>query len=212
MKRNSLGNKLIRLYNSQNIYVKFYVKVRSKLLKLDYYLKFLPRRGLIIDVGCGYGVLANYLSLCLPHNQIIGIDLNKKRIGAAIKTIGNRKNISFLVGDVTQWTWPSCTGISMTDFLHHVPPQEQEKVLNKAFQNLDKGGVLLISEVNPTAKPAFRYWASYLSDRFLYPLTWSYFRKPAELTSILSKLGFQVETINISDRIFAGVLYSCRKS
>jgi 2-polyprenyl-3-methyl-5-hydroxy-6-metoxy-1,4-benzoquinol methylase len=212
MKKDSLGSELIRLYNNQDVYIRFYVKARSRLLKLDYYLKFLPRRGLIIDVGCGYGVLANYMSLYLPDSQIIGIDLNIKRIDAALKTIGSRKNINFLAEDATQWVWPDCTGISMTDFLHHVSPPEQEKVLHKAFQSLKKDGVLLISEVDTTAKPAYRYWASYLSDRFLYPLTWSYFRKPSELTGILSRLGFKVETINLSDRIFAGILYICRKS
>jgi len=212
MKKDSLGSELIRLYDSQNIYARFYVSARSRLLKLDCYLKFLPHRGLITDVGCGYGVLANYLSLYLPDSQIIGIDLNSKRIDVALKTIGNRKNITFLVKDAAQWTWPSCTGISMTDFLHHVSPPEQEKVLNRAFQSLEKDGVLLISEVDPTAKPVCRYWASYLSDRFLYPLTWSYFRKPSELTSILSEMGFKVELINLNSLIFAGLLYICRKS
>lgn len=211
MKKDSLGSELIRLYNNQNGYIKFYVKARSRLLKLDYYLKFLPHQGLITDVGCGYGVLANYMSLHLPDSQIIGIDLNIKRIDAALKTIGSRRNINFLAEDATQWVWPDCTGIPMTDFLHHVSPPEQEKVLHKAFQSLKKDGVLLISEVDTTAKPAYRYWASYLSDRFLYPLTWSYFRKPAELTGILSRLGFKVETINLNYRIFAGILYTCRK-
>lgn len=212
MKKDSLGSELIRLYNNHDAYIRFYVKARSRLLKFDYYLKILPHQGLITDVGCGYGVLANYMSLCLPDSQIIGIDLNIKRIDAALKTIGSRKNINFLAGDATQWVWPDCTGISMTDFLHHVSPAEQEKVLHKAFQSLKKDGVLLISEVDTTAKPAYRYWASYLSDRFLYPLAWSYFRKPLELTGILSRLGFKVETINLSDQIFAGILYICRKS
>ena len=209
---NNTNSELISLYRSQDACIRFYVKARSRLLKLDYYSQFFPSRGLIVDVGCGYGVLANYLSLYLPKNQIIGIDLDSKRIGAALKTIGNRKNINFLVGDAAQWDWPNCTGISMTDFLHHISPPEQEKVLNKASQSLEKDGILLISEIDPDTKPAFRYWASYLSDRFLYPSTWSYFRKPSELTSILSVMGFKIELINLSSPIFAGLLYICRKS
>lgn len=205
-------SELIGLYQSHSPLVRFYVKARSRLLKLDYYLKFLPHQGLIIDVGCGYGVLANYLSLNLPHNQIIGIDLNKKRIDAALRTIGSRVNINYLIEDVTQWYWPSCAGIAMTDFLHHVTHDNQEIVLQKAFQSLEKDGVLLISEVDPTIKPVCRFWASYLSDRFLYPWTWSYFRKPADLTGIISRLGFKVQIVNLSDHIFAGVLYICHKS
>lgn len=207
-----MNNELSSLYESQDAYIRFYVKVRSRLLKLNYYSQFFSRQGLIIDVGCGYGVLANYLSLYLQDNQIMGIDLNSKRIDVALKTIGNRENISFLIKDVTQWTWPCCIGILMTAFLHHVSPPEQEKILNKAFLSLEKDGILLISEVDPNAKPTFRYWASYLSDRFLYPLTWSYFRKSSELISILTEMGFKVEVVNLGGRIFAGILYICHKS
>jgi len=211
MEKNSPVSELIRLYNAQHGYVSFYVRARSRLLRLDYYSEILPSRGLVIDVGCGYGVLANYLSLCAPDRQVLGIDLNHKRIGTALKTIGSRKNISFLTEDAARWVWPSCTGISMTDFLHHVYPPEQEIVLSKAFQSLQKDGVLLISEVDPTAKPSYRYWASYLSDRTLYPLSKIHFRKPSDWESALSCLGFNVRIIKPRNPIFGGILLVCRK-
>ena len=211
MEKNSLVRELISLYNGQHGYVSFYVRARSRLLRLDYYSEILPSQGLVIDVGCGYGVLANYLSLCAPDRQVLGIDLNSKRIGSALETIGSRKNINFLTEDAGRWVWPSCTGISMTDFLHHVRPIEQEMVLSKAFQNLQKDGVLLISEVDPTAKPSYRYWASYLSDRVLYPLSKTYFRKPSDWENALSCLGFNVRIIKLRNPIFGGVLLVCRK-
>lgn len=211
MKKISLVSELIRLYNTQHGYVSFYVRARTRLLKLDYYSEILPSQGLVIDVGCGYGVLANYMSLCVPDRQVLGIDLNSKRIDVAVKTIGGRKNISFLTEDAAQWTWPSCTGISMTAFLHHVSPPEQEIVLYKAFQSLQKDGVLLISEVDPTAKPPYRYWASYLSDRILYPLSKTYFRKPSDWENALSCLGLNVRIIKLQNPIFGGVLFVCRK-
>lgn len=211
MEQNSPVSELIRLYNAQHGYVSFYVRMRGRLLRLDYYSEILPSQGLVIDVGCGYGVLANYLSLCAPDRQVLGIDLSSKRIAAALKTIGSRKNISFLTEDAARWVWPSCTGISMTDFLHHVYPPEQEIVLYKAFQSLQKDGVLLISEVDPTAKPSYRYWASYLSDRVLYPFLKSYFRKPDDWENSLSCLGFNVRIIKTRNPIFGGVLFVCRK-
>ena len=211
MKKISLVSELIRLYNNQNVYVRFYVSTRSRLLKLDYYSEILPSQGLVIDVGSGYGVLANYMSLCVPDRQVLGIDLNSKRIGAALKTIGGRRNISFLTEDAARWTWPSCTGITMTAFLHHVSPPEQEIVLYNAFQSLQKDGVLLISEVDPTAKPSYRYWASYLSDRVLYPLSKTYFRKPSDWENALSCLGLNVRIIKLRNTIFAGILFVCQK-
>jgi len=211
MEKNNPVSQLIRLYNGQHGYVSFYVRARSRLLALGYYSDILPSWGLVIDVGCGYGVAANYLSLCAPDRLVLGIDLNHKRIGAALKTIGSRKNISFLNEDAARWVWKSCKGILMTDFLHHVSPREQETVLSKAFQSLQKDGILLISEVDPTAKPPYRYWASYLSDRTLYPLSKIHFRKPSDWESALSCLGFNVEIIKLRNLIFGGVVLVCQK-
>lgn len=208
---NSLSDKLTKLYAGQSVYVRFYAKARPKLLNLDYYSQFLPHNGLLIDVGCGYGVMANYLSLRFPHSQVIGIDLDHKRIDVALKTVGKRKNITFLLKDARDWAFPSCTGVVMTDFLHHVPRGGQELILRKVFHSLGKGGVLLISEVDPTAKPFYRYWASYLSDRILYPFEKSHFRRPSAWEGYLSLLGFNVKTIKIRDPIFAPALYVCHK-
>lgn len=202
---------LCSLYRSHNAYVRLYVSARSRLLSFDHYLEFLPRRGLIIDMGCGYGVLANYLSLCLPHARIVGIDSNKKRIDAARKTIGTRSGIDFLVEDAVQSALPRCTGIAMTDFLHHVAPIDQEVVLHKAFESLDNDGVLLISEVDPGARPVYRYWASYLSDRVLYPLSKSFFRSGSSWRDVLSRLGFSVRIVDLRNPVFGGIALVCRK-
>jgi len=208
---NSLNDKLVELYVGQGIYVRFYVKTRMKLLNLDYYPKFFSHNELLIDVGCGYGVMANYLSLRFPDSQVTGIDLDHKRIDVALKTVGKRENLTFLLKDARDWALPSCTGVIMTDFLHHISRRDQELILHRVFRSLEKGGVLLISEVDPTAKPFHRYWASYLSDRVLYPFSKSHFRKPYEWKSILSSVGFSVKTIKTRNPIFAGIIYVCQK-
>ena len=160
---------------------------------LDYYLQFFPRKGVIVDVGGGYGVLANYFSLNLPDTQIIGVDINSKRIAAASKTIGKRENIEFLAQDIVKWDWPKCTGITMTAFLHHISPANQKLVLDIAYQNLERDGVLLVTEVVPDAKPVYRYWASYLSDAILYPFNKIYFRTSESWHSILHSLNFKAK-------------------
>lgn len=208
---NRLVNDLVDLYTGQNIRVRSYVNGRVRILDLDSFTKHLPHEGVLVDIGCGYGVLANYLSLCYPNSQIIGLDLVNDRIKAANKTVGHRTNIMFLLQDARRWSWPGCAGITMTDFLHHIPKHDQQKIIETAFHNLTSGGALVISEVDPTARPLYRYWASYLSDRILYPLSRSYFRKPSEWEGILSHVGFNVKTIRLHKSIFAGILYVGQK-
>lgn len=202
---------MLGLYSGLGIYIRFYIKVRCWILDLDAYPKFLPPDGVLVDIGCGRGVLANYLSLCFPESQVIGIDSNPKRLEVALKTVGKRGNIDFLLKDARDWALPSCTGVVMTDFLHHLSRHDQELILQKAFDSLEKEGVLLISEVDPIAKPFYRYWASYLSDRFLYPFSKICFRKPYEWENTLSHLGFDVKTIKMKYPIFSPVLYVCQK-
>jgi len=208
---NNLSDKLSELYVGLGIYVRFYVWARTGLLKLDYYSEFLPHDGLLIDVGCGRGVMANYLALRFPDSQVIGIDLDHKRIDVALKTVGERGNISFLLKDARNWALPGCTGVIMTDFLHHVSRRDQEPILQNVFHNLESGGVLLISEVDPTARPLYRYWASSLSDRVLYPLARSCFRKPCDWENILARVGFTVKATKFWNPVFGGILYVCQK-
>jgi 2-polyprenyl-3-methyl-5-hydroxy-6-metoxy-1,4-benzoquinol methylase len=204
-------SELTKLYSGQSIWIRFYVWARARLLNIHRYEELLPHNGLIVDIGCGYGVLANYLSLCLSKNEILGIDLNHERIDSANMTIAGRKNITFRVENARDSVLPHCEGIVMTDFLHHVRPTDQLKILENVYFSLGKEGVLIISEADPGAKPFYRYWASYLSDRVLYPLSKSYFRNTSEWETILSRLGFKVTVVKLKNPIFAGVLFTCRK-
>ena len=204
-------NSLTALYSNQDLSVRSYVWARSRLLKPDSYLQYFPCKGTIVDVGCGYGVLANYLSLNLPDNQIIGIDMNAKRIAAALKTVGRRTNIGFAARDATEWAWPECVGIVMTAFLHHISPNNQELMLERASRSLKTGGVLLISEVDPRARPFYRYWASYLADRLLYPFDRVCFRTAEDWCRLLHGLSFDVQIVRRQRQLFAGVLLICTK-
>ena len=52
-----LNRELNQLYRGLDAYVSFYVWARAKLLDLDYYAQFLPHTGVLVDVGCGRGVV-----------------------------------------------------------------------------------------------------------------------------------------------------------
>ena len=209
--KSNLRNELVSLYKNQDNYVKFYTNARIRQLNPDRYIKFLPRYGLIVDVGCGYGVLANFLALFYHDCNVIGIDTNRTRIDAANKTIGKRNNITFIAVDAKHWDWPFASGVTMTAFLHHIPLDDQEMVLQSVYNGMAKDGILLISEVDKTIRPVYKYWASYMSDRILYPLSKSYFRASSDWVNILSRIGFTVEIKRLRTPIFSGVLFICNK-
>ena len=65
--------------------------------------------------------------------------------------VGNRENITFLLEDVTE-TIPRCSAAIMSDFLHHLPYEKHKICLEKTFDVLEAGGILLIVEFDPADK------------------------------------------------------------
>lgn len=201
-------NALMSLYKHFNFFYHLYFYLKTKLLKFEKYVEYFPDSGIIVDIGCGYGLVANYLALCFPNSDVIGIDTNFGRIKVASTTIGNRKNIKFLVADAGVWDMPNCAAIIMTAFLHHVSYDIQKLILSRAYKNLHKKGMLLIVEINVED---CKSWNTILSDRILYPFSTTYFSKPSVLLSILKDIGFEVEFYIPKNYIFSEIVYVCRK-
>src|SRR5579872_7082734 len=86
------------LYAEQSLAVRLYVGLRLSLglLPAESINAHLPADGIIADVGCGYGVLANTLALVDARREVIGIDAHRARIDVARSTVGKRKNIRFV--------------------------------------------------------------------------------------------------------------------
>lgn len=185
------------------LYSKFYLKIRPKLLNLDLYEKLLPS-GRIVDVGCGYGVLANYLAKARPDCEVIGIDQDPERV----KVARQGSCAKFMCFDARIWAIPPCNGITMTDFLHHLPLAEHEPTIRRAFNSLSPGGVLLISDVDATR--AFGAWMGLMFDYVAYKAK-SYFRTPSDWERILRGAGFTVKTIKIKSLLFAPIVFICRR-
>lgn len=174
----------------------------------------LPKVGIITELGCGEGLLTNYLALSSPRRKIIGYELVPERLAIAQKGI---KNTFYSVGDIVKIPFPSSDAIILFHVLHHLPSKKaQEEVLLKAKKSLKKHGKLVIVDVHVT--PTIKYIAAWIADHFLVPwvfekkfYTRAYFRKNYEWTHLLQKLGFNVsvseETIG---RPFPNIIFECK--
>jgi len=198
---------LISLYSSCGMYVRFYAKLRSQWILLSRIIDFLPKDGTIVDLGCGYGLLANYLSIRLKHARIIGVDLNPKRIENAKKTVKDRKNIEFLPMDFTKLDLFSCSGVILTDVLHHLSLDHQDSLLKTIYDRLDEDGILIVLEVNPSERFILKYWLTYLAEIILYPSDRIYYRCPIEMEKKLHQIGFATKIVTDSSTVFSRILY-----
>src|SRR3989344_1175386 len=128
---------LYNLYKKGPLQLKAYIFMRQLIAGFDRLYHYLPDKGTLIDVGCGYGVVSNLISLRRPNLEIYGIDIDKKRILEAQKTIDSRKNIQFQVADLRNVnTLPPANGFIFFDVFHHIPKQHHENLLKIAISSL----------------------------------------------------------------------------
>lgn len=205
-----IPEELFALYSDLGEAIVWHVILRWQLCPFAEVAKYVPTKGTVIDVGCGYGLLTNLLALTSPERHVIGVDLSLKRIRVAQKTINNRNNIEFWLKDIENLPLPECAAMVMTDFLHHIPYQQQEKLLISWHQKLTRGGSLLIEEHD--SRPWWKYLCSLIADHGLNLGKQIFFRNSTGYKNLLSRIGFQVETRSIDKGLpFADVLYLCRK-
>jgi 2-polyprenyl-3-methyl-5-hydroxy-6-metoxy-1,4-benzoquinol methylase len=177
--------------------------------------RLLPPEGVVADLGCGYGVLANQLALSAPRRKVLGVDADERRIATARSTIAQRNNVEFVCGDVLALALPPLAGAVMVDFLHHIRFPQQREVLEKVVLALEPGGSLLIREVNPAHEPRWKYWCSVLAELAMYPHPSTIKlqnRQPASLLADLEEVGMDAR-MDYADAgsPFAAVLYTCAK-
>ena len=176
--------------------------------------KMLPNQGKIIDLGCGEGLLSNYLAITSPKRKVVGYEIAPERLMHAKKGI---KNVSFSTGDIVRITYPKADAIVLFHVLHHLSDKNtQEHVLKKVKNALKNNGKLVIAEVH--VKPNIKFIAAWIADHFLVPwvfekklYTKAYFRKEGEWVSVLKKIGFKVKTTEETNgRPFPNIIFECK--
>ena len=109
----------------------------------------LPSQGVILDVGCGAGLVTAYLAQTAPGRVLIGIDNQPTQIQRAerlARDLGLAQN-RYLLGDVQTVELPTgVAAIYAIDALSHLPLSAHEEVLARLASLLQPGGMLIIKE------------------------------------------------------------------
>jgi 2-polyprenyl-3-methyl-5-hydroxy-6-metoxy-1,4-benzoquinol methylase len=181
---------LAALYRSANL-PSWYTALKLWILPLEEFSRHLPSRGRILDVGCGYGYLANYLSLMSAERHVIGNDVDPGRIRVAQATRGDRAAVEFLAADARALSG-DFDGVALADMLHHVPYEEQEPLLKDLYAKLRPGGVLVMRETDRRLRLRYLVF-NYCLEWWLYRRQEKLrFRKASEWARLLSGVGFVV--------------------
>lgn len=165
--------------------------LKHSLVPLPLLWRVLPERGLLLDLGCGEGMLGNLVAASRPGLRIHGVDRDRDKVALA-----NRNapwNARFETADILECSFYRAAAAIFNDVLHHHPATAQVDLLRKVAGFLDDDGVLVVKEVD--ALDGFdRVWTSFW-DRRLYPADTLNFRSVQEWRGVLFEAGFQVLSV-----------------
>jgi 2-polyprenyl-3-methyl-5-hydroxy-6-metoxy-1,4-benzoquinol methylase len=112
----------------------------------------LPRRGRVLDVGCGYGQVAEWVAR-EPGREVWGVDASPRRIEVARS--GPNRRAKFVCGSaeevLEQGVWD---GILCLDVLSCLTGPEQSALLRQAAGSARSSAVLVIKD--STTSPAWK--------------------------------------------------------
>ena len=203
---------LLSRYRPLSLWESFYLRTRWRLCPFELVESRVPRRGRVLDFGCGYGMLSHFLALKSPERRIVGIDLSRERIQVAKRSGLGHPEISFQLGDVRDFQGIPFDAVVMTDVLHHIDDDRVRVLLGIIRSCLSELGVLVVLDVDRS--PFRKFYITYLVDRLLNPTRSLHYRSGPLLTLLLDRSGFQVQEVIRADRglPLSDVVYLCMKN
>jgi len=185
-------NRLFGLYRRTGL-IHVFLRLRWWHANIPGIERLLPRRGRILDLGCGHGFIANYLALVSPEREVIGVDLSETRIRLADRGL---PNVRFVRADVLQWSGGTADGILIADLLHHLNShEEQEGVLRRAVALLRPGGTLVVKEI--ATRPRWKFCVTTAVDRVFYPQRDYLFLAEERVLALLRGMGMEAHTVRL---------------
>lgn len=214
--KNELINKTVNLYSKAG-WKSIFAKLRFWYAPYKEVEELIPANGTVVDLGCGEGILSNYIGLCSRNRRVIGIEIDKNRIKDANHGMSN---VNFLKANITRDDLPQADVIICFQLLHHLKSFEiQEELIKKCIKNLNKKGKIIIDEIR--VDYTLRYWLTWIADHFLVPLFFEkrlysriLFRSVSEWKRLLEKMGLSCNIIipKETNKPFANVIFECRKA
>jgi uncharacterized protein len=187
--------KVQRLYRYQGKFVEQFVHWKMKMDPMFGALDaVVPRRGFVLDLGCGYGVATHWLAQFTDGRNFLGLDYDENKIRVAQRTAPESLRIKFATGDILNCDYPPCDTILLLDVLHYWTPEKQQLILNKARQALRPDGRLILRDAARAENDAHRrvnFWEK-IATRLGHNKTVEglHFQTRAGLEAALRQAGF----------------------
>lgn len=188
---------LLHLYNDRPWTFRLFVAHRWWHARVPEVARLVPEAGVILELGCGHGVFANFLGLQSPRRRVIGVEKDARKVAVAR---GRLSNVEIITGDVLSESLPQADVVALFDVLHHLPSwTAQDETLDRARTCLAPRGLLIVKDVSRSLP--LRWRATLVLDTLAYPFERFYFLRHEALIAKLNGLGFTTTMVPLWHRV-----------
>ncbi len=212
----ALGRAL-RRYVDAPLVARLFVHGRAFLSDFAVIERYVPRKGFVVDLGCGYGLFACVLRETSPTRRVLGIDRDPRRIAVARGAIKDTQWLRFETGDIVTEAPPRCDAVTIVDVLYLLPLEQQERVLRSAAGALGEGAPLIVKAQEARRDP--RYALTYAQELVTTGLGLTrrgrerfFFPSREEALAMFERAGFLVDVVEMPRRPYTDVLYLARRA
>ncbi len=131
---------------------RFHVAVRWRSCPIPDVAAAVPPEGQVLEVGCGHGLVANYLADSSPERVVVGVDIDPGKIAAAQASLRPGDTTSFATvapGDLPEGPF---NAVVIVDVLYLLDDAGRDALLAAAVVRLAPGGLLVVKEVADTPR------------------------------------------------------------
>lgn len=166
-----------------------FVRLRWHIAPFEWVLPHIKSTDRILEIGCGHGLLANFIKFHHPDAAIVATDSNASKIALACRTIQERNGLEFLAVPGFPRTEGSFDAILFFDLLHHCPQEEHQALLLQAKDRLRPGGRIIVKEMfKEFSLPHFLNW---LHDKIVTLGEKTHYRKAQEWIALANQAGLK---------------------
>lgn len=202
----------IHRYREAPLLARALVQGRAWLSDLPFIERYVPRQGLVVDLGCGHGLFANLLVEASPQRSVVGMDIDVRKIAVARATVRGRRTLRFEVGDAVTDPVPRCDAITIVDVLYLMPFAQQERLLRNAARALEHGQPLVVKAQERSL--TLRYLLTYVQELVTVGLGLTrggrgpfYFSTREQAIEMFRRAGLVPEVIEMPGRPYTDVLF-----
>jgi 2-polyprenyl-3-methyl-5-hydroxy-6-metoxy-1,4-benzoquinol methylase len=213
MRSDTIRN-IVRAYDDP--IVRAYGWARFAILRqrfLDEIGQYLPTSGVVLDIGCGFGLFSLYYAATGAERLMRGVDLNRRRIALARRAASRLglANVTYEEGDARDFKGDSEVAAAyMLDIVHHVPPSAVPSLLRQLHRAVMPGGTLLVKDVD--TRPRAKRWFTWALDKLMDPSAPVHYWPADELAAAIGSAGFTVRRHLMVDVLpYPHILYICTR-